>query len=597
MADSRAEYGEGQAPMLCQICEISRDIKWKCLDCDLLMCQECKEKIHPKFVKLDSEHKIVYIKNVGHTEVQVISYEGEIHFDNIKCTEHLDINCCLYCKSCAKLVCLQCVIKTHKSHIFEDIKTGYSIKKDNVRKKILTLKEQEQTVTTEIEKLEKIKEETKLKVSQVNEKITNHENVVKEKIEKYTQSLREELNKKGCSIQMDIEKEIGEVNDMRVKIQEKVKLADDFLTNKDGNIFFKTYDEMEKSLIGDVQPVSLRKENLTTFVPGKLEQCHFGALKSTNGSSDEDEIFCAKVELNIRNEYITSVPWVRNVKRSPDGHIWINMFVYSSQGPVGFIQKNKPKGNNLEKISFYNIIVHDMIVTLWNDTLLCTNDNKIKRIVNTTGELRNSIYNVGNLVPVSICMKDNFIVVGAINKDYPKYGKRVVIKMNKNGRHDNRLEYNTSGEPMFIYPISLACTNHAQNIFVVDGLSDIHGDRITMLMQDNDDYNIRYYKGHSNINSFHKKFTPTAIQAAPSNNIIVNAMGSNTLHILNASGQLCAYIDLSDTGKQKGYSLCCTTKQLFIGCLFVEEDICASNREQTIAKLYELSIEGCSYLV
>lgn len=232
-----------------------------------------------------------------------------------------------------------------------------------------------------------------------------------------------------------------------------------------------------------------------------------------------------------------------------------------------------------------------MIVTPWNDILLCTNDNKIKRIVNTTGELRNSKYNVGYLIPVSICMKDNFIVVGAINNNYPQYGKRVVIKMNKNGRHDNRYEYKTSGEPIFIYPISLACTNDAQNIFVVDGLSDINGDRITMLMQDNDDNNIRYYKGHSSINSFHKNFTPTAIQATPSNNIIVNDLGTNTLHILNTSGQLYAYIDLSDTGIQQGFSLCCISKQLFIGC------ICDSNKEHINSKLYELSIEDCSHLV
>lgn len=158
-----------------------------------------------------------------------------MHFGDIKCTDHSDQNCCLYCKLCDQLICLQCVTKTHKSHIFEEIYSGYTIKKDNLRKNILTMKEQEETLTTEIEKLEKIKEENKLKVSKVNEKITTHENVVKEKLEKYTKSVREELNKKACSIQMVNEKEIGEVNDMRMKLQEKVKIAEDLITTKDGN--------------------------------------------------------------------------------------------------------------------------------------------------------------------------------------------------------------------------------------------------------------------------------------------------------------------------------------------------------------------------
>lgn len=100
---------------------------------------------------------------------------------------------------------------------------------------------------------------------------------------------------------------------------------------------------MEKSLIRDAQPVSLSKEPLPTFVPGKLDQGNFGFLKSNNGSSDEEENLCAKVELNIGKEYITSVRWVRNVKCSPDDHIWINMFVYLSRGPVGFLLKTNQK--------------------------------------------------------------------------------------------------------------------------------------------------------------------------------------------------------------------------------------------------------------
>ncbi|XP_076078944.1 uncharacterized protein LOC143049011 [Mytilus galloprovincialis] len=593
MADSKAEYGEGQAPMLCQICEITRDIKWKCLDCDLLMCQKCKDKIHPKFVKLAIEHRIVHIKNVGHTEVQVCSCEEEMHFDNIKCTDHLDQKCCLYCKSCDKLICLQCVIKTHKSHIFEDINTGYSIKKDNARRNILTLKEQEETLTTEMEKLETIKEENKLKVSQVNEKITTHEHLVKEKLEKYTQSVKEELNEKGFSIQMGIEEKIAEVNDMRVKIQEKVKITEDLITTKDGNKFFKTCEEIEKSLI-DIQLAPNSIETLPTFVPGTLDQSSFGSLKFINGTLVEEDNSCVKVELKIGKEYITPVHWVKNVISSLDGHIWISMSINSKPDPYGLLQKVKPIGSNLEEISNYKIIVHDMIVTPRNDILLCTNDNKIKRFDNTTGELRNSKYNVGSLIPVSICMKDNFIVVGAINNDYPQYGKRLVIEMNHTGRHENKFECDIMGKPIFIYPISLTCTNNARNIFVVDGVSDFCGFRITMLMQDR---TIKYYRGHSSVNSFHKQFTPTAILTAPSNNIIVNDMSTNALHILNPCGILCAYIVLSDIGLQRAFSLCCTPKQLFIGCKKVQEKVNDSKKDHPMAKLYELNLKGCTHLV
>lgn len=38
-----------QAPMVCQLCEIEPKVKFKCLDCEMMMCQRCCDKVHPKF--------------------------------------------------------------------------------------------------------------------------------------------------------------------------------------------------------------------------------------------------------------------------------------------------------------------------------------------------------------------------------------------------------------------------------------------------------------------------------------------------------------------------------------------------------------------
>ncbi|XP_076078766.1 uncharacterized protein LOC143048777 [Mytilus galloprovincialis] len=587
MADSREEHDGGQAPLLCQICEIARGIEWKCLDCDLLMCQKCKEKIHPKF-KLTNEHKIVNIKDVGNKEVQVSSCEEEIWFGNIKCTEHCEEICCLYCQLCDKLICMQCVTKTHKSHIFEEMKCGYLIKKDKLMKHTRTLKNQQESLTNEIEKLEKVKEENNLQHRQVIEEIATREKVVKKEVENYTLSFKNELDEKLGFMQQGTEKEIDRVKTMKEKIQEKLTKAEEFINIKDGAKFFQNIEGIEKSLKEDVQMTTFEKETLPTFVPGKMDQCNFGTFKYNNGNADDIESPCAKVQLTIGKEYQTSLTAVIRVAHSADNHI----LVYSQIGPTGFLKKCKPTESQLREISSYDIIVRGMAFTPWRDILVCTNDNKIKRIDNTTGEIRNSKYNVGSLIPVAICIKDNCIVVGAINDDYPENGKRVVIKMNESGRHDNRFECDAKRKPIFLYPISLASSNNARNIFVVDGLSDIYGDRITMLMHSTFGYSIQYYHGHSSINSFHKQFKPTDIQATSSNNIIVNDTSTNTLHILNQSGQVSSYIDLSSIGIQNGFSLCCTSKQLFIGCLKVQEKISDSKKEHPMAKLYELSIEN-----
>ncbi|CAG2253483.1 unnamed protein product [Mytilus edulis] len=49
--------------MLCQLCEESNKIKWKCLQCDFLLCTKC-QKIHNK-VKSTDQHTIIDIKDIA----------------------------------------------------------------------------------------------------------------------------------------------------------------------------------------------------------------------------------------------------------------------------------------------------------------------------------------------------------------------------------------------------------------------------------------------------------------------------------------------------------------------------------------------------
>lgn len=55
---------QGQVSIQCQLCERDPKINWKCLQCNLLMCSKCKDKIHPKFKSAD-EHEIVSLKELS----------------------------------------------------------------------------------------------------------------------------------------------------------------------------------------------------------------------------------------------------------------------------------------------------------------------------------------------------------------------------------------------------------------------------------------------------------------------------------------------------------------------------------------------------
>ncbi|VDI45605.1 Hypothetical predicted protein [Mytilus galloprovincialis] len=54
---------KAQAPAMCQFCEESPEIKWKCVNCDLFLCKLCCSKIHSKS-KASMEHEIINLKDI-----------------------------------------------------------------------------------------------------------------------------------------------------------------------------------------------------------------------------------------------------------------------------------------------------------------------------------------------------------------------------------------------------------------------------------------------------------------------------------------------------------------------------------------------------
>ncbi|CAG2230207.1 unnamed protein product [Mytilus edulis] len=106
----------------CNLCESETKLKWKCLDCDLLMCNKCCDKVHPKF-KNAKDHTIVDIKQVG-----VSGTNRNLDFTNIKCKVHTTQSCCIFCSNCDKLACPSCITKGHAGHTFIEIKEAYEMK-------------------------------------------------------------------------------------------------------------------------------------------------------------------------------------------------------------------------------------------------------------------------------------------------------------------------------------------------------------------------------------------------------------------------------------------------------------------------------------
>lgn len=55
---------KAQTPLSCQLCSIQKDIKWKCTECALLMCDNCKINVHSR-IKTADKHNVITIEEVG----------------------------------------------------------------------------------------------------------------------------------------------------------------------------------------------------------------------------------------------------------------------------------------------------------------------------------------------------------------------------------------------------------------------------------------------------------------------------------------------------------------------------------------------------
>ncbi|XP_071146901.1 uncharacterized protein [Mytilus edulis] len=100
---------KGQIPVGCQLCEGGNKIQWKCSTCKSLMCDKCKDGVH---LKIGKDHKIININDIGKPEGQ----KNTIIFSEVKCEEHSNQACCLFCKTCNKFICPKCITKVHNKH-------------------------------------------------------------------------------------------------------------------------------------------------------------------------------------------------------------------------------------------------------------------------------------------------------------------------------------------------------------------------------------------------------------------------------------------------------------------------------------------------
>ncbi|CAG2242912.1 TRIM71 [Mytilus edulis] len=178
--------------MVCQFCETSNEPKYKCVNCDLILCEGCKIKIHTK-IKKTEVHQVLDLKefsNLGASETI-----RHLDLKDIHCSIHNAEQCIIYCEDCKVLLCAVCLLESHQTHTLAKIAEVY-------HKKVKELQELENKIHQELPfyaDLEKELKQTKSvendQYNEIKQRILKKESELIENITKQRENLITELDK------------------------------------------------------------------------------------------------------------------------------------------------------------------------------------------------------------------------------------------------------------------------------------------------------------------------------------------------------------------------------------------------------------------
>ncbi|XP_063402131.1 uncharacterized protein LOC134686391 [Mytilus trossulus] len=532
---------KGQVPFSCGLCETETKISSKCIDCGLLMCINCRDKVHPKF-KNAKDHRVVDIKDIG-------LYAEEMDFTSIKCQDHTGQNCCLFCESCNYLVCPLCISKTHNGHCLIQISESYETKLNWVKQAQVKVQSNLQILNKYHAKIEEIQKSVKEKYKETKEKIQAEINALNIADDEFTERIETEVDQKISLHQKSIEKEQITTNQLKKKVNDQMFKLQDIINAKDTAEVFNCSNDLELSISKEMELLGLNINHIPTFCPEEITQDLFGSLQNNK-----------PIKMTVSEQFVTGVSRIDTVSVCSDESIWI-----SCSSKPGKLYKVKPEQGNLKDVHRIERQVFDVAITQSADFLVSTGYSKLELINDKTGKITSTVYSVAPLALLTVGVhvtKSNKVIVGAVSDWSPTPVRSCIITMDTTGEHEAIYEHDKNNTPIINFPWRITSTSNGR-IFILDKLSNDFNGQVVVF---NEGEVIQVYKGHSEINSPGKPFKPTNLAVTPLDNIIVTNLNMDIFHILNSSGQYITHYDTTDIGIVNPYSLSFgATGLLYIG--------------------------------
>lgn len=538
----------GQVALLCQFCEIESRIKWKCLDCDKMMCQRCREKIHPKFPSANC-HTIVDIKDVSKHSVE------------LNCHVHSEQICCKFCISCDKLVCPSCVSsKTHKKHKLIEISEGREMKMKQIRNRQEQIANNIQTIKEGEEELKRIKSLKIASYDKVEKEILNHDKAIVTAVKTHTDKLLCELYQKREDFCMSVDEEDKKATETLKKLEEqRGKVENVFQLSGNPNLFSDS-DDLQKLM--NIHTESVKTDfnhQIPTFVPGDLSQISslLGKLENTSNTGNT---------IQVIKMFTSGVNHINRIQVSQKGSLWISDRSLKLVHKINCVNDTQWLWDTLHE----QLTVEDMTINSAGNLMVSiSNSSNLKLICHSSMLVSNSLYNVTQMQTAAVhaINHNNKILVGAVNFGplYPATGHRQIVLMDHKGRPEMFFQFDQNRRPLFTHP-GRVTTNTQNTIAVIDWLGADGQGRVVILNQIGQLVNV--YTGHQYKND-EGKFKPSDIFASLSDNFVIAEPHTHMLHILNSSGQFMFHLSTASNEMNIKFPWSLSNShngELYIGC-------------------------------
>ncbi|XP_071149148.1 uncharacterized protein [Mytilus edulis] len=538
--------------MVCQFCETSNEPKYKCVNCDLILCEGCKIKIHTK-IKKTEVHQVLDLKefsNLGASETI-----RHLDLKDIQCSIHNTEQCIIYCEDCKVLLCAVCLLESHQAHTLAKIAEVY-------HKKVKELQELENKIHQELpfyadleKELKKIKTVENDQYNEIKQRILKKESELKENITKQRENLITELDKLWKPREEEMSRQLKDTAVKSDALRRNKAQIEETFQSHNATAIFTASGKLNNDL--PTRPVNTISEQKILF-------------SETRNLENTKEVFGSVLigpECKITGSFTLDTE--DDVYRIQTLENKTNILCLYNKSTIKSFELKDSKCITTSIANDTEVDVLDMTKAKDNKLLLTiVGSSEIKCLSSFTPNSKIETFtSISPLNAKGIHATNKIILIGF--KDAGAYfplqeeSRRGILVYDYNCRHIRTYEYDTNNQRLFTSPDAIT-TNINEDICVIDNTNNypLEG-RVVVLGKYG---NLKWtYNGHPSINS-KNNFNPYDIVTTSKGLILVSDRNSNAVHMLSMEGFLVTCLNESH-GIEKPMCLNIDQKgQLQIGC-------------------------------